>query len=76
MSRPTLEDRVATLEKQVAQLLANAAAAPPHKDWRRIAGRFTGDEVMKQIDEEGRKIREADRQRARRRQTKSRQAKP
>jgi hypothetical protein len=75
MSQPTLEERVAALEKQVAQLLANAAALPPYKDWRRVAGRFSGDEVMKQIDEEGRKIREADRERARRRQAKSRKAK-
>lgn len=31
------------------------------KDWRRTIGIFAGDEVMKQIDEEARKIREADR---------------
>jgi hypothetical protein len=76
MSHPTLEARVAALEKQVAQLLADAAAAQPPKDWRRIAGRFTGDEVMKQIFEEGRKIREAERREARRQQAKSRRRKP
>jgi hypothetical protein len=36
---------------------------------------FSGDEVMKRIDEAARKFREADRRKARRRQTKGRQAK-
>jgi hypothetical protein len=76
MPQLTLEERVAALEKQVAELLANATASPRQKDWRRTLGMFTGDEVMKQIDAEGRKIREADRQRARRQPAKKRRAKP
>jgi hypothetical protein len=35
------------------------------QDWRRTLGMFTGDEIMKQIDEEGRKIREKERRQAR-----------
>ena len=61
MSHPTLEERVSELEKKVAQLMANSN----QKDWRRSLGMFTGDEIMKQIDEEGRKIREQDRRAAR-----------
>jgi hypothetical protein len=64
MSRATLEERVAALEKQVGALLANAAGLGRRKDWRRTRGAFTGDELMKQVFEEGRKIREAERKRA------------
>lgn len=70
----TLEERVAALERQVADLTANGITRPPAKDWRRTIGMFTGDEVMKQVFEEGRKIREADRARARRRYPKKRRA--
>jgi len=61
MPNPTLQERVAELEKKVAQLMANSN----QKDWRRTLGMFTGDEIMKQIDEEGRKIREKERRQAR-----------
>jgi hypothetical protein len=61
MPNPTLEERVSELEKKVAHLMANSN----QKDWRRSLGMFTGDEIMKQIDEEGRKIREQDRREAR-----------
>jgi hypothetical protein len=54
----TLEDRVAALESAVEQLVHSSRR---QKDWRRTLGMFAGDEVMKQIDAEGRKIREADR---------------
>jgi hypothetical protein len=67
MSRATLEERVATLERQVAALLtelAHPAGTGHAKDWRRTRGAFTGDELMKQVFEEGRKIREAERRRA------------
>jgi hypothetical protein len=58
MSVQKLEQRVAELEKEVAAL---KAALDNRKDWRRTVGMFAGDEVMKRIDEEGRKIREAER---------------
>jgi len=35
------------------------------KDWRLAAGLFTGSEFSRLVDEEGRKIREADREAAR-----------
>jgi hypothetical protein len=70
MRQPTLEKRVATLEKQVSELLAAQTGKKRVKDWRRTFGAFTGDELMKEIFEEGRKIREADRKRARARSTK------
>ena len=72
MSRATLEDRVAALEKQVGALLANHAGARRPKDWRRTRGAFTGDDLMKQIFEEGRKIRDAERKRLQPRSRKKR----
>ena len=74
MSRATLEDRVAALEKQVGALLANHAGTGRAKDWRRTRGVFTGDDLMKQVFEEGRKIRDAQRKRAQPRSGKKRQA--
>ena len=65
MSRETLEERVAALERQVAALLADHAGAARAKDWRRTRGAFTGDDLMKQVFEEGRKIRDAERNHAR-----------
>jgi hypothetical protein len=61
MSKPTLEERVAMLEKQMANLLASGMNGK--KDWRRTVGMFSGDEIMKQIDEAARKYREDDRKR-------------
>ncbi len=74
MSRATLEERVAILERQVGGLLANHAGTRRAKDWRRTRGAFTGDDLMKQVFEEGRKAREADRKRAQPRRGKKRQA--
>jgi hypothetical protein len=61
MSRATLEERVAALEKQVGSLLATHRGTGRARDWRRTRGAFTGDDVMKQVFEEGRKIRDAER---------------
>jgi hypothetical protein len=63
MTQPTLEERVAALEKLVVQIMAKLPAPEPAKDWRKTIGMFANDPVMKAIDEEGRKIREADRRR-------------
>ena len=76
MSRATLEERVAVLERQVSALLANRAGTGRAKDWRRTRGVFTGDDLMKQIFEEGRKIRVAERKRAQPRSGKKRQVHP
>jgi hypothetical protein len=69
------EERVSTLERKLLERIADLEREVHHlkarledvtrKDWRRTVGMFSGDEVMKQIDEAGRKIREADRERAR-----------
>ncbi len=63
MPRMTLEERVGALENQVGALLANHARPERAKDWRRTRGAFTGDDLMKQVFEEGCKIREAERKR-------------
>jgi len=70
MARSTLEERVTALESQVATLLANNSTTENKKDWRRTRGAFTGDELMKQVFEEGRKIRATDRKRVQLRQRK------
>jgi hypothetical protein len=65
MTNPTLEERVGALEKLVVQLMARVAAAEEKKDWRSTIGMFANDPIMKEIQEAGQKIREADRRRAR-----------
>jgi hypothetical protein len=74
MTAPALEKRVAALEREMAELKAKVLEATT-KDWRRTVGMFTGDEVMKRIDEEALKYREADREKARRRNKKRQQVK-
>jgi hypothetical protein len=76
MSGTTLEQRMAAQERQVRSLLANQAGARRAKDWRRTRGIFTGDDLMKQVFEEGRKIREAERKKAQPRKGTKRQARP
>lgn len=61
-----LEERVQALEEQVAELMKRVMASPPTKVWRSTIGMFANDSVMKEIQEEGRKIREAEREEARR----------
>lgn len=64
MSQLTLDQRVAALELEVARL-AQSQANQQHsqeKDWRTTLGMFAGDPIMKEIIEEGRKVRERDRQ--------------
>ena len=68
-----LEERVAALEQQVAELKSAIGNGAQTKDWRRTLGMFTGDEVMKRIDEAALKYREMDRKRAR---SRTRRAKP
>jgi len=75
MSQASLERRVAALEKQVAQLMANGVVTPPRKDWRRTVGMFAGDEMMKRIDEAGQAWREQERRKSRRRSTRRQRTK-
>jgi hypothetical protein len=58
----TLEERVAALEETVALLLSRSDSVVAKKDWRSTLGMIADDPIMKEIDEEGRRIREADRQ--------------
>jgi hypothetical protein len=71
----SLEERVKSLEKQIEELQATMANGWRPKDWRRTIGMFTGDKGMQDLFEEALKIREADRERARRRYAKKKQAK-
>ena len=75
MKRLTLEERLAALEKQMGELKATIEKIAQPKDWRRTVGMFTGDEVMKRIDAEALRYREADRAKARRRYARTKQAK-
>ena len=63
MNNLTLEERVAALEKLVVQLMARLPSNGP-TDWRSTIGMFANDPVMKEIQDAGQKIREADRRRA------------
>jgi hypothetical protein len=68
VKKQILEERVACLEKKLAALECSLNGGY-QKDWRRTFGMFTGDEGMKRVDEEARKIRERDRPKTRRRKT-------
>ena len=66
MSQVTLEslsERVAALEKIISEM-RQAPLKPRAKDWRRTIGMFAGDEVMKEIFDAARQIREETRQEA------------
>ena len=64
MSELTLESLARRLEDVERRL--NEKQASSVKDWRMAAGMFTGREFSKIVDEEGRKIRDTDREEARR----------
>jgi hypothetical protein len=65
MTQTMMEERLAALEKQVGELARRLLALEAPKDWRSTIGMFAGNEGMKEVFEEGRKIREADRAKAR-----------
>jgi hypothetical protein len=65
MSELTLEslaERVAALEKEMATKRRNQS----RKDWRKVVGMFRDGEFMRKVDEECLRIREAEREAARR----------
>ncbi len=63
MTQLTLEERVSALEDTVAALVSGVGRQK--KDWKGTIGMFEGDAVIAEIQEEGRKIREAERRAAR-----------
>lgn len=71
MSNPTLEQRVAELERQVAELKQqrdNGQGAPkPHQpgrdDWKKTIGMFDGDPVFKEMIDYAARLREEERRR-------------
>jgi hypothetical protein len=73
MSRASIEERLAALEKQIAVLLASDRSRSMAKDWRRTRGAFTGDDLMKEVFAAGHKIRDAERRSRRSRASKKRQ---
>lgn len=65
MSQPSLDERVAALEQEVARLtkFLPGERQLPKKDRRSTRGMFADDPIIKEIQEEGRKIRDRDRER-------------
>jgi len=64
MSELTLEalaQRVDAIERS----LQRANSSVESKDWNKVVGMFGSDAFMKRVDEEGRKLREAERNEAR-----------
>jgi predicted nucleic acid-binding Zn-ribbon protein len=71
MAPLTIEQRLAHLESQVAELQGELRAARHSpKDWRRTIGAFTDDPALQEILAEAMKLREADRAIARNRRAK------
>jgi hypothetical protein len=64
MAMGTLEERVAALEAQMVQVLLRRKGEDRPKDWRRTIGMFTGDAIMRQIDQNALAYREEDRRRS------------
>lgn len=64
MSQVTLEERVARLEKLFDDWVQSQLdrREPARDDWMKTVGMFAGDPAMKEIIEEGRHVREMDRQ--------------
>ena len=59
MSTPSLEQRVATLEREIAEMKRAG------KNWRRTIGMFTDKPEMLELFESAMKLRDADRAKAR-----------
>ena len=61
MGEATLEERVIKLERLMETVLQQVDVSPRKKDWRRTAGMFDRDSMMKEIIDEGQRVREEDR---------------
>ncbi len=66
MSESKIEERILTLEQQMREVIQKIQSTPLQnsetKDWRKSLGMFNEHPVMKQIDENGRRIRQDDRE--------------
>jgi hypothetical protein len=62
----TLESLAKRVEALERLLHVKPGETPPAKDWSSVVGMFSGSEFMKQVNAEGRAIREQDREEARR----------
>ncbi len=60
MNELTLESLAKRVEALEIALAGKEPGRPP-KDWRQVVGMFRDSEFMRQVDEEGRRIREAER---------------
>lgn len=69
MSETNIETRLNTLEQQVQGILARLSATNGgghrQRDWRRSLGMFDKSTMMKEIDNEGQRIRQQDRDQTR-----------
>jgi hypothetical protein len=63
MTQATIEERLIRLETLVERLIQSKSKSSEtgRDDWQKTFGMFTGDPVMKEIIEAGRRIREDDR---------------
>lgn len=71
MAQAKLEERVVSLERELAVLKAQMATLVKPNDWLSAVEQFAGDEGLQQILEEARKIREEDRGRTKPKPSKS-----
>ena len=66
MDDNSVENRLNNLQEQVEQILgaihSDDAKLPKVKDWRRSLGMFDQNPLMKEIDKEGERIRQMDRE--------------
>jgi hypothetical protein len=74
MSSPSVTERLAEIDARITELGRRVAALEGTKDWQKIIGMFKGDEVMKEIDAAGARIREMDRRKTIPRRPKKRSA--
>ena len=65
MSNLSLEERVTELERLMATFIQQPVSQTREKNWRRTAGMFKEDPIMKELIEEGQRIREEDRRQTR-----------
>ena len=60
MSELTLADLVQRIE-MLERAVGIQSPGPAKADWQRVVGMFAGSDFMKQVDAEGRKLREMER---------------